>query len=97
MRLIHSGPAERTSRSIRCPLILTYINSAQSFISLEEKQILRLSTSYRKVNVYQLNVCLKLIVNNLYHFINTKFNQVFSFLLNLTLTANSFSNIVKSR
>ena len=99
MRLIHSGPAERRSRKLSSILTIDRGNvvPSRSFIELTKQQSIKLANSQVKFNVYKSNIYLKRTVDNLNNFINTKFNQVISFLSNLTLTNNGFSNIVKSR
>ena len=95
MRLIHSGPAERRSRGLS--IGRGNIVPPRSFIGLKRQQTLKLANSRLKFNIYKINIYLKRKVNNLNNFINTKFAQIISFLSNLTLTNNGFSNIVKSR
>jgi len=95
MRLIHSGPAERRSR--RLNIDRGNMVPSRSLIGPTRQQTIKLANSQLKFNVCKTNIYLKRIVNNLNNFINTNFNQVISFLSNLTLTNNDFSNIVKSR
>ena len=99
MRLIHSGPAERRSDRLSSTLTIDRGNMvpSRSFIGLTRQQTIKLANSQLKFNVCRTNIYLKRIVNNLNSFINTKFNQVISFLSNLTLINNGFSNIVNSR
>jgi len=99
MRLLHSGPAERRKDELSGTLTIDRGNMvpSRSFIRLTIQPTIKLANSQIKLNVCETNIYLKQIVNNSNNFINTKFNQVISFLSNLTLTNNDFSNIVKSR